>query len=38
MRVLVRWLGRFSEDRVLTEAQGGFRLGVIRDIQINGWC
>ena len=25
MRVMARRLGRFAEDRILTEAQGGFR-------------
>ena len=25
MRVMVSRLGRFTEDRILTEAQGGFR-------------
>ena len=24
MGVMARWLGRFAEDRILTEAQGGF--------------
>ena len=29
VRVLTRRLGRFAEDRILTEAQGGFRSGKI---------
>ena len=40
MRVLARRLGRFAEDRTLTQAQGGFRSGrrcsdqrlVLRDV------
>ena len=27
VRVLARSLGRFAEDRILTEAHGGFRSG-----------
>ena len=27
VRVMVRRLGRFAEDRILTESQGGFRSG-----------
>ena len=27
MRVMARRLGRFAEDRILTETQGGFRSG-----------
>ncbi len=35
MRLQARRLGRFAEDRILTEAQGGF--GVIGDVRISGW-
>ena len=35
MRVLARRLGRFSEDKILTEAR---RLRVIGDVWISGWC
>ena len=31
VRVLARRLGRFTEDRILTEAQGGFRSGSCSD-------
>ena len=32
MKVLARWLGRFAENRIYREG-----LGVIGDVQVNGW-
>ena len=36
VRVLAWRLRRFAEDRILTEAQAGFRSG--RRFWISGWC
>ena len=36
MRVMARRLGRFAENKILTEAQGGFRSH--RRCVISGWC